>query len=296
MRALLLLSLSLMVTPVAACPPEGYPPPRLQALKAAGFAIDDDAERQRLALALTRCLDRADPALRDGIAYEALATWLRASLLDVPTRQGLLERLMPMIETETLDPQGFGKPFAALVLSEVARSDRVEPWMSAEQRATLVELAAAYLADLRDYRGFDTREGWRHGVAHGADLALQLIVNTAVDKPQIDTLLHAVAEQVAPAGEHAYIFNEPERLARPVLYAALRGLHSEDEWRAWVATVSAPAPLKAWNDAFSSRAGLARRHNVQAFLQSIYVNSRDGESPKLAALAPIALDAIKTLN
>lgn len=293
---MLLLTLTLLSASAVACPPEGYPLPRLQTLKAEGFVIADDGERQSLALAVTGCLDHADPALRDGVAYEAIATWLRAGLLDAATRQALLARLTPMIETETLDPQGFGKPFAALVLSEVARSDRVEPWLSAEQRTTLVDLAAAYLADLRDYRGFDDRQGWRHGVAHGADLAMQLVLNTAVDKAQLDSLLTAVAEQVAPAGEHAYIFNEPERLARPVLYAAMRGLHSNDEWQAWFAKITAPAPLKAWGDAFSSRAGLARRHNVQAFLQSIYVNSRDSQNPKLAALAPIALEALKTMN
>lgn len=295
MRALML-SLALLSSPAMACPPDGYPLAKLQALKANGFAIDDAGARQTLALALVGCLDQGDPALRDGIAFEALATWLRANGLDAPTRQTLLARLMPMIETETLDPQGFAKPFAALVLSEVARSDRVEPWMSAEQRAALVDLASAYLADLRDYRGFDAREGWRHGVAHGADLAMQLVLNTTLEKAQIDTLLHAVAEQVAPAGEHAYIFNEPERLARPVLYAAMRGLHSEDEWKAWFGKVAAPTPLKAWGDAFSSREGLARRHNMQAFLQSIYVNSRDSQNPELAALAPIALDALKTMN
>lgn len=295
MRALCL-SLWLLSSVAIACPPEGYPLQRLQALKAEGFTMADDGQRHALALALTGCLDHADPALRDGIAYEAIATWLRERLLDIATRQQLLARLMPMIETETLDPEGFGKPFAALVLSEVARSDRVEPWMSAEQRAVLVELAAAYLADLRDYRGFDAREGWRHGVAHGADLAMQLVLNAGVDKAQLDSLLQAVAGQVAPAGEHAYIFNEPERLARPVLYAAMRGLHSNDEWQAWFAEVAAPAPLKAWGDAFASRAGLARRHNVQGFLQSIYVNSRDSQNPKLAALAPIALEALKTLN
>jgi hypothetical protein len=51
---------------------------------------------------------------------------------------------------------------------------------------------------VRDYRGFDTAEGWRHGVAHGADLALQLVLNPAVDKPQIERLLAAVGRQVAP--------------------------------------------------------------------------------------------------
>lgn len=280
----------------ASCPPASHGSRQLAALKAAEFALADAAERQSLALALLPCLAHADPTLRDGIAFEALSHWLRADALDQATRAQLLQQLLVMVEPEAGEGDGFVKPFAVLVLSEVARTDRVAAWMSDEQRAALVDAAVVYLEGVHDYRGFETGEGWRHGVAHGSDLALQLVLNEAVGKAQIDNLLHSIDRQIAPAGEHAYIHGESERLARPVLYAALRELHSDEEWAQWFKALHSPAPLSAWQDSFASRAGLALRHNRLAFLQAVYVNSRDSSNPALSRLAPMALAAIKAMQ
>src|SRR5690606_22331598 len=96
------------------------------------------------------------------------------------------------------------------------------------QRIALVTTATTYVEGVRDWRGFDETDGWRHGVAHGADLLMQLALNPALEKPQLDPILAAVARQVAPAG-HFYIYGEPERLARPVVFALQRGLHDDVE-------------------------------------------------------------------
>lgn len=277
------------------CRPAGKSTPELTALKADDFRMDSDAERETLALALLACLADPDPSVRDGIAFEALAHWLRESTLGESARQTLLARLQARLQTDVDDPQGVGKPFAALVLSEVARTDHISAWMSPEQRTHVVEVAARYLEGIHDYRGFEPGVGWRHGVAHGADLALQLILNPAVDKHQIERLLAAIATQIAPSGEHAYIHGEPERLARPVLYAAVRGLHDPAYWAGWFDSAMVADPAVDGAAAFQSLVGLARRHNRQAFFQAVYVNSRDSDNPALAALAPLALEQLKAL-
>ena len=194
------LALALAATPAAAaCPPEGHDVDRLQALKAAGFAVEDPAERGALALGLLDCLADPDPALRDGLAYEALTTWLRSDALDADTRRALLDTLLPWIAPDAGPGDGFRAPFAALALSEVARTDRIAAWLDPAARDALVEAAAAYVASVDDYRGFDAAEGWRHGVAHGADLLMQLALNPALVDAQKRRLLDAVARQVAPA-------------------------------------------------------------------------------------------------
>jgi hypothetical protein len=73
------------------------------------------------------------------------------------------------------DPQGFQRPFAALVLADVARTDRINPWMSEEERAQLINAAVSYMTSITDYRGFTPGEGYRHAPAHTADLMLQLV-------------------------------------------------------------------------------------------------------------------------
>lgn len=89
----------------AACPPAGWTPDRLNALKTEKFAIADASRRQSLALALTACLGDPNPVLRDGIAFGALSAWMRAGLLDRMTLGELRNRLMPMLANP--DAQGF---------------------------------------------------------------------------------------------------------------------------------------------------------------------------------------------
>lgn len=274
------------------CPPSGWTREQLQALKSSEFKLDDAARRGPLALGLLDCLGSPDPALRDGIAFEAWSSWLRAGALDEPTRLAALERLLPRIAPEAPAGAGFDAPFAALVLSEVARTDRVSPWMDPAARERLLAAGVAYLSSVRDYRGFDAREGWRHGVAHGADLMLQLALNPALDKPQLDRIFAALATQVAPEG-HAYVFGEPERLARPLLYGALRGLHTEAEWKAWFEALATPGRAASWREAVGTPEGLARRHDLRAFLLAVYAEIAEEQRPALVAMRPAVLEALK---
>jgi hypothetical protein len=290
--AMLLLAAPLFAGP---CPPADQDRAALESLKAKDFAVDDDAKRQALALALVPCLENPDPLLRDGVAFEAYSTWLRGKKLDSATRGELLAQLTVMLQPVAQDRGGFRRPFAALVLSEVARTDRIEPWMSAAQRTELIDQAAKYLVSVKDYRGFDEREGWRHGVAHGSDIVTQLALNPNVDRAGVDRLLAAVAAQIAPAGEHAYVDGESERLARAVLVAAQRGLHSAAEWEQWLLAVSKPAPLPDWGSAYRTRAGLTKRHNLMGFLNALYVNVREGGNENAQRLLPGLQAAYKSL-
>ena len=273
----------------AGCPPEGHDQASLQALKAAKFAVPDAAVRQALAEGLVDCLADADPAIRDGIAYEALAQWMRADGIEVAGLRALRDRLYAALDGG--DNAGFRKPFAALVLAEVARTDRIKPWMPAQERAAMVEAAAAYVGSVRDYRGFDEKEGWRHGVAHGADWLMQLALNPALDRAQLDRILAAVAMQVVPEAPHAYVFGEPGRLARPVLYAASRGLHTQAEWQAWL---SALGPRVAvGGKTYSDLAWLARKHDLDAFLAALYLEADRSDDEAIRQLKPAILAAMK---
>lgn len=293
MRGLMLiLLLALLAAPAfAACPPEGQTRESLQALKLLKFTVPDAVERQTFANGLLDCLGDPDPTLRDGIAYEALTQWMRADQLDVEGLRALRDGLYAMLTAD--DATGFARPFAALTLSEVARTDRIKPWMTSEERAAMVDAAGKYVESVRDYRGFDDTEGWRHGVAHGADWLMQMALNPVLDRAQLDRILAAVATQVVPEASHAYVFGEPGRLARPVLYAAKRGLHTEAEWQAWF-TALVPKlgeAAKAYNDA----AWLARRHDLMAFLMSVYLEADQSDDGQLKQLKPAVVAALKTV-
>ena len=300
MRRVLLFAWALTVVAAPAqaqrysCPPEGWTVTRLEALKKDGFTIADSFQRHELALALTACLGHQKPELRDGIAFEALSSWMRGGQLDLATIRTLRGDLLKAISRN--DPEGFSTSFSALVLSEVARTDRLQPWMSAEEREDMVRAAALFLARVTDYRAFSDTEGFRHAVAHGADLVLQLVLNPLVAKTQLDHMMLAVASQVAPPGTMAYWAGEPDRLARPVLFIAQRKLHSDAEWQSFFSEITNPKPLPSWRAAFSSEAGIKKRHNVRAFLLSVYASASSSEDPGIRQLVPHATAALKAVQ
>jgi hypothetical protein len=275
------------------CPPPRWSITQLDRLKQERFALPDAFERHELAVALTACLGHPNPSVRDGIAYEALTTWMRSEQLDQPTLVAIRTQLLAAVSRD--DAEGFAAPFAALVLAEVARTDRIKPWMSDADRDTLVRAAALYLARITDYRAFSDADGFRHGVAHGADLVLQLALNPAVTKPQLDHLMLPIAAQVAPPLNLAYWAGEPERLARPILYIAQRNLHADAEWRAFFSEVTDATPLASWQAAFSSELGLKKRHNVRAFLVSVYAGASSSEDAAIRRLIPHVTAALKAV-
>lgn len=274
-------------SPAPMCPAT---PAFREAVEAAGGEEAAPGDRDDLAPQLAACLAHPDPAIRDGLAYETLARWLRADALSPAARAGLRDQLLADLSADHPDPRGFREPFAALVLSEVARTDRVSPWMTPRERAAVVRAAAVYLSGVRDYRGFTDGEGWRHGVAHGADLAMQLLLNPTLDPLARQSLLAAVASQVSPPGAPPYVHGEPERLARPVLLAIQGGHVDADTWADYVGRIASPAPIEDWGEAWRSEQGLARRHNLRAFLFVLHAGLSEIEgaagwqAPVVAAL------------
>jgi hypothetical protein len=263
-------------------------------IKQSEFKGITSEELNAFALDLLPCVGSPDPEMRDGIVYESLSFLLRNDRLANATKTELMTTLLTALKGPD-DKSGYLKPFAALNLSELARADRIEPYLTEFQRAELVSAAADYLTKIDDYRGYDDHEGWRHGVAHTADLALQLVLNDKVIEPQIRALRHAIATQIAPESGHGYIHGESERLARPILFMARRGEIIQEDWDSWFKRLADPAPFGAWGDVYKSESGLAKLHNTKAFLNAIYVNTSASQNEQIQMLRAGALDALKQL-
>lgn len=267
-------------TASASCPPAGVSKIDLLSLKSKAFVVPDGAtpDRDALALGLLDCLSDPDPELRDGVAYEGLAGWMRGNTLSDETLVGIYTRLMAMMGGKPADPEGFAQPFAALVLSELVRSDKERGFLSQAQLDALVVAGSEYMASITDYRGFDPKQGWRHGVAHTADLLGALADHPKVDNAGLQRIVTAVGTQVIPGNSHFYIFGEPQRLARPLALAAQRGVMTMDEWRTWL---SAYAKLPGGGSLYASIPGLSRRHNLQELLLVLYTNVNESANETL---------------
>lgn len=278
----------------SACPPAGYDRAALLALRERHFDVADAAQRQALAHGLLACLSSPDSELRDHIGYEAYAYWRQGKALDAATWLDIESALRKRLGAAD-DRDGVARPFAALVLSEVVHADRDTPFLDAARRAALLDAAIAYFTTVRDYRGFDEKAGWRHGVAHAADLLGQLGREPAFGHAELDRILGALATQIVAHDDRVYVFGESERLAAAVALAIGRGMHTTEEWKAWLDVAAAPAPLARWAQAYDSRAGIAKHQNTMNFLLALYaeLNASDDAAtqafaaPVLAAMAPL---------
>ncbi len=279
--------------PAFACEPLGYDKTTL--LDASGaFVMPADADVDRMTLALADCLDHPDPEWRDAIGYMGITTLLRGGDVAALTVRELRDGLSAVLAGKDPSGDGFAKPFAALAMAEVARVDRVSPLFSDEERASLVDTAVTYVSGIRDYRGFAPAEGWRHGVAHGADLLMQLVLNPELDEVHVRPIIEAALSQVNAADDHAYVFGESLRLARPVLFAAQRELVSPDEWQTYFGALTEP-PGESWSTSFSTVAGQSRLHNSRAFLLSIYSSVAESENEIYRGIRDAARAALGAL-
>lgn len=248
--------------------------------------------RHERALGLADCLSDPRPAIRDGLAFESLSRMMRAGELEQRTLLALKTDLIERVRRS--DGSALLKSFSALALSEIARTDRVKPWMVDNERQELVDTAATFLSGISDYRAFSDKEGFVHAVAHGADFALQLALNPAITKPQLSKLLSAIVVQVAPGDPGvAYWAGEPDRLARAVVFIAQRKLHTDDEWKTWFTLVMDPKPIASWDAAFTSESGIRKHHNVRAFLLSVFATAMTSEDTGIRQLISPSRDALK---
>jgi hypothetical protein len=252
-------------------------------------------DRHAAALTLAACLGDPDPKIRDALAFEALSSVMRSGALEQRTLVDLKTTLLNQVRQP--GNSTILRSFSALTLSEVARTDRIKAWISDAERQELVDAATAFLSGVSDYRAFSDQGGYVHAVAHGADFAMQLALNPAATKPQLDRLLIAVASQVVPKDPAvAYWAGEPDRLARAVIVIAQRNQHSELEWRLWIEQVAGTQPHARWLDAFKSEAGIRQRHNMRAFLLSVLASAASSDDPGVRHLAAPTRDALRLLG
>jgi hypothetical protein len=251
-----------------------------------------DTKADALAIDMLPCLANPNPKIRDGIAYEAYSHWLREEKVTIQTTQKLFNTLTDDIRLSSGDENGFYISFAILVYSEVIRVDRVKPYLTEQQRQTAVDVISQTLLNMDDYRGFNDAEGWRHKVAHAADVVLQLSLNPNLTDKQAQQLSSAIAKQVAPSS-HSYVFGESKRLAMPMLYLYFNGKLSLEQTTKWLNQVASSQPFASWGETYQSEQGLTKRHNTKLFLMELFTMVSSSKNEKLSELKKPLLTLLK---
>ncbi len=265
-------------------------------LKQDNFVVTDTQIKQQLLMQLMNCLASPDPELRDELAYTGISQWLRENSFTPDVYLTLFNRLVSVLTQTVDDAYGVYQPFAALMFAEVVRVDRKTPYLTAQQRQQAVDVITEYFSQIDDYRGFDTQVGWRHNVAHSADVMLQLALNPAVNQAQLEQMLAALKPQVVAKNNHFYVYGEPKRMAMPLVYLFLRDGLSIEQWQAWLSEVTAPAPFASWREVYQNQQGLAKLHNTRQLLAELYLLIADSDNERLQAMMPALNLAIKALG
>ena len=269
-----------------------------QSIKNSRYAVPQGRSADDLAVVLLDCLPSSDPELRDGLAFETLSAWMRAGRLSNATLRNISATLIANLRAgigEVGTDTVFRRTFSALVLSEVIRQDNRVNALEESQLRTVLDAVVTYLPSERDLRGFDTKLGWMHGVAHGADVLWRLASSPKLNAADLERLLTAVASKVAPTGEHFYTYGEGERLSRVVIAVFARGLVPNQRLREWLLGFGSAAPLVSWNDAFGSQAGLAKLHNTKGFMNALYVFLMLGGVSNAGELLPAVTTVLESL-
>lgn len=209
-------------------------------------------------------LASADPAVRDGWAYEELAQGIEGGRFagEWPRIRGAA-----LANLDSVDVQA--RTFAPLVLTWlVVAGDR--------DRGAFDAVARWYPAET-DTRGHDDRLGWLHAVAHGADYLGECARAGIATGPEVLSLLTARLVGPGPAWRD----QEDARVAHAAVLAL--GRCGPDDAAAWLAPVA--AALDAVEETADQPQETGRdpawMHNAYSTCASLYValseQPRDGE-------------------
>lgn len=229
-----------------ASPAAGSPPARDRAfwtsLAAKDFAVPEGESPGALALEVAGLLSSPDPALRDGVGYEALARWVwRDGLVPPADLEKLRLRLQEALKMglgATSADSAYGRSFSAIGLSILAAADLKTPWMTQEAFDDLLAAAVAYLLAEKDVRGFDPGGGWVHATAHTADLLKFLARSPRLTPAGQARIVAAVASRLKTA-EVVFTWGEDERLAQALLSVARRKDLDPKPFETWFAALAA---------------------------------------------------------
>ncbi|MCO4798236.1 MAG: DUF2785 domain-containing protein [Colwelliaceae bacterium] len=281
---------------VAKCKSSSWNKEKLLALKKQDFVIEDNEIKQEVAKILLHCLASSDPIIRDQIAFTGLSKWFRDNSFNAEFYNEAFTLLVNVIEADVLDNNDVYKSFSALTLAEIVRVDRKNPFLNNYQHERVVKVATEFLHSIDDYRGYDEVIGWRHSVAHSADLMLQLALNPAIEKNQLDKILSVLSKQIVAKNDHFYIYGEAKRIAMPIVYIFLNEGYQIEDWNLWINKLVSPLPFAKWGDVFESQQGLSKRHNTQNFLYAFYALIKSSKNEKLKSMVPALEQAIRTVN
>jgi hypothetical protein len=238
-------------------------------VKANGLKVPEDRPLSELTTELTAMLGDPDPAIRDGIAYPTLATWIAGGVYD-----HLLEGLgdgMAAGLTVGLGEDGtdtvFRRSFSVLVMAECIERDVGQHLVPGHTLVAWGDRIASWFIRERDLRGWVPGKGWAHAVAHGADALASLAASEAMGRLELTVLLDVMADRLLLPTDHFLVHGETDRLARATMRILRRDLVGLEVLEPWLARLGQGARAHGLGDTDPYLVA----GNVQSYLRSLHL-------------------------
>lgn len=263
---------------------------------ARGLAVPSDRPLDDLTAELTGMLGATDPALRDGTAYPALATWIDRGVYDdlLPgLGDGMAAGLRVGIGEHGTDSV-FRRSFSALILGECLARDNQQALLAPGKVLEWGDCLATWLLREKDTRGYVPGKGWAHAIAHGADALGQLAASPHVGTPELTVVLDVIADRVLLPVDQLFANGEPDRLAAATMAVLARDAVPLQVLEPWIVRLANGATARRYDDRDPHLSG----GNAEAFLRALHLQLALGPRPPAVRsdLLLVVVDALRRTN
>jgi hypothetical protein len=267
-----------------------------QQVQANGLEVPTGRPLAELTAELTGMLGDPDPAVRDGLAYPTLATWVRHGVYD-QLLEGLGDGMASGLAVglgETRTDTVFRRSFSALVLADCIDRDNEAHLVPADTVVRWGDRLASWLVRERDLRGYVPGKGWAHAVAHGADALGVLAGSEAMSRLELTVVLDVIADRVLLPCESPMACGEDDRLAHAAMRVLRRNLLPLDVLEPWVARLAHSARPASLDDCDP----YLLSGNAQRFLRALHLQLALAPDPPEARadLLLVLIDRLKETN
>jgi hypothetical protein len=267
-----------------------------QQVQANGLEVPTDRPLAELTAELTGMLGDPDPAVRDGLAYPTLATWVRDGVYDELLEglgDGMASGLAVGLGDSGTDTV-FRRSFSALVLADCIGRDNAAHLVPGDTVVRWGDRLASWLVRERDLRGYVPGKGWAHAVAHGADALGVLATSEAMTRLELTVVLDVIADRVLLPAEAPMTCGEDDRLAHATMRVLHRNLLPLDVLEPWVARLAENARPASLED----RDPYLASGDAQRFLRALHLQLALAPGPPeiRTDLLLVLIDRLKETN
>ncbi len=264
-------------------------------VQAEGLRVPDQRPLDDMTAELTAMLGAPEPAVRDGLAYPVLATWIARGVYD-DLLSGLGDGMATGLERglgESGTDSVFRRSFSALVLGDCLARDQVVGRLPADTVLTWGDRLATWFLRERDTRGYVPGQGWAHAIAHGADALATLAGSRHLATPELTVVLDVLADRVLQPGVPLRS-GEHDRMAHATMAVLRRDLVPLTVVEPWVARILDQATRRVHDD----RDPVEVTGGPEAFLRALHLQLALAPDPPAgrADLLLVLVEALRTSN